>query len=136
MKKFLSAVLLVLALAPAAVSAQTSTGSAGACSSPQTTVASGQSYASSTSEQLGKCVSQIYLWSLGVGGVLALIMIVLGGYYVMTAAGNAAQVSKGKSYIYSSLIGLAILLGAYLILSTINPDLVSFRVNLDSLGGQ
>jgi hypothetical protein len=84
-------------------------------------------------QAIGKLVSQIYLWSLGVGGVLALLMIVLGGYRVLTAAGNAAQATSGKEYIYSSLIGLGILFASYLILSTINPDLTRF--DLSSLTG-
>ncbi len=82
--------------------------------------------AKGSTEQLGKCVSQVYLWSMGAAGVLALLMTIFGGYKVMTARGNAQQASDGKSFIYSSLLGIAILLGAYLLLSTINPDLTNF----------
>lgn len=76
---------------------------------------------------LGKCVNQIYLWALGLSGILAVLMMVLGGYLVMTAGGNAQQSSKGKEYIMSSIVGLGLLFGAYLILNTINPDLVNFK---------
>jgi hypothetical protein len=133
MKKFLGALALALVMVPALASAQTD--GSNPCTSSSTTTSSGNSYASATSQQLGKCVNQVYLWSLGIAGVLALLMIVLGGYYVLTAAGNAAQASKGKSYIWSSLIGIVILLGAYLILTTINPDLTRFNINLDSING-
>ncbi len=80
---------------------------------------------------LPKCVNQIYVWSLGVGVLLALLMMVLGGYYLMTAAGNAEQAAKGKEYITGALIGVTILFAAYLLLNEINPDLVNF--NLDSI---
>jgi hypothetical protein len=60
-------------------------------------------------------------------------MIVLGGYYIMTAGGNAEQSGKGKEYITSALIGVVILFAAYLLLNEINPDLVNF--NLSSLKG-
>jgi len=72
---------------------------------------------------LGRCVSQIYLWSLGLSAVLAVSVCVWGGYLVMTARGNAAQASNGKSYVYSAIMGMVILFGAYIILNTINPDL-------------
>ncbi|HYE22322.1 MAG TPA: hypothetical protein VD998_01890 [Verrucomicrobiae bacterium] len=76
--------------------------------------------------QLGRCVSQIYLWSLGVAGILGVFMGVIGGYLVITSAGNAERATRGKSYLYSSILGIVLLLGAYLILSAINPDLTNF----------
>lgn len=78
---------------------------------------------------LPKCVNQIYVWSLGLAALLAVLMVVLGGYLYMTAAGNAEQATKGKEYIWSSLIGLILLFLAYLLLNTINPDLVNFNTN-------
>ncbi len=80
---------------------------------------------------LPKLINQIYVWGLGISVLLALLMMVLGGYYIMTAAGNAEQSSKGKEYITASLIGVVIIFSAYLLLNEINPDLVN--LNLDSL---
>ncbi len=78
-------------------------------------------------EDLPRCVNQVYIWSLGAASLLALLMIIIGGYYYMTASGNAERSSKGIEIIWSSVIGLAILFGAYLLLNTINPDLVNFK---------
>jgi hypothetical protein len=75
-----------------------------------------------------KALSKIYVWSLGIAALLAMLMVVVGGYLVMTARGNAQQAAKGKEYITSALIGMVILLAAYLILNTINNDLVDFEV--------
>jgi hypothetical protein len=80
-----------------------------------------------TTNNLGRCVNQIYIWSLAAAAILALFMIVIGGYITMTAAGNAERASRGKNYIQSSLIGLVLLIGAYVLLNTINPDLVNFN---------
>ena len=80
---------------------------------------------------LPRCINQIYVWSLGISVLLAMLMIVIGGYYLMTSGGNAEQATKGKEYITSALIGVVILFCAYLLLNEINPDLVNF--NLDSL---
>lgn len=76
--------------------------------------------------QLPRCVNQIYVWSLGIAALLALLMMIIGGYSYMTSAGNAEQAGKGTEMIWSSIIGLALLFGAYLLLNTINPDLVKF----------
>ena len=82
---------------------------------------------------LPACINQIYIWSLGIGALLALLMTIIGGYTYMTAAGNAEQASTGVSYIWGAVIGLALLFTAYLLLNTINPDLVNF--NFDSYKG-
>jgi len=61
-------------------------------------------------------------------------MVVYGGYLVMLSAGNAEQATKGKEMIFSAIVGMLILFTAYLILNTINPDLVRLEVRgiLDS----
>lgn len=82
-----------------------------------------------TGSALPQCVNQIYVWSLGVASLLALLMIVIGGYQYMTAAGNADQSKGGLEKIWGAIIGLALLFGAYLLLNTINPDLVDFKTN-------
>lgn len=80
----------------------------------------------SGSGELGECISRVYIWSLGLSALLAVIMSVFGGYLVMSARGNGAQVSRGKSFIGTSLIGMVLLMCAYLLLNTINPDLLNF----------
>lgn len=85
---------------------------------------------------VGKLVAQVYLWALAAAALLALLVIVFGGYKVMTAGGNGKQASDGKEYLYSAIVGLVILLSSYLILSTINPDLTDFSLgSLNSLNG-
>lgn len=76
---------------------------------------------------LPQCVNQIYIWSLGLAALLALLMTILGSYTYMTAAGNAERASSGISYIWGAVIGLVLLFTAYLLLNTINPDLVNFN---------
>ncbi|HEX5430229.1 MAG TPA: pilin [Patescibacteria group bacterium] len=71
-------------------------------------------------------VSKVYTWSLSVAAILAVLMIIVGGYITMTSAGNADRASRGKKYITSAVVGLILLFGAYILLRTINPDLVNF----------
>lgn len=80
------------------------------------------------STDLPRCINKIYTFSLGAAALLALLMMTLGGYYRMTSAGNAERASKGTDIIMSSLIGIVLLFGSYLLLRTINPDLVDFKL--------
>jgi hypothetical protein len=117
MKKFIAVMILAAVIMPSAALAQTTNACkpvAGAVTAPQ--------------DRIGECVNQVYKWSLGAAGILALLMIVFGGYQVMTAGGNAQRATSGRSFIYSSLIGLAILLGAFLLINTINPDLTQLKI--------
>jgi type IV secretory pathway VirB2 component (pilin) len=76
---------------------------------------------------LGRCINQIYLWALAVAAILAVLGVIAGGYQLMTASGNAQQASEGKERFLAAAIGLGILFTAYIVLNTINPDLVDFR---------
>ena len=49
--------------------------------------------------------------------------IVYGGFVIMTAGGSGDRVSKGKGIITASVIGLAIVFGAWLIITTVRQIL-------------
>ncbi len=76
---------------------------------------------------LAKCIQQLYLLALGLGAIVALLMIVLAGYRYMTAAGNAQQVENAKEAFASAFIGLIVIFIAFILLYLINPDLVKFK---------
>jgi hypothetical protein len=60
---------------------------------------------------------------IGVAAVLAMIMIVMGGIEYMTS-GLVSSKEAGKKRITDALVGLLIVLVSYLILFTINPNLL------------
>ena len=72
---------------------------------------------------LAQYISGIYRLSVGLGAILAAIMIVFGGFKYMLAA-SLPDVKDGKTIITDAVIGLAVLLSSFLILKTINPKLV------------
>jgi hypothetical protein len=76
---------------------------------------------------IGQYIAAIYKYAIGIVGVLAGIMIVVGGLLWLTAGGSAGRVSTAKSFIESSLVGLVIALTSYLLLYVINPNLVEFE---------
>ncbi len=87
----------------------------------------------STSTAPGTIVNGFYVFMLLIGGVLAFGAIIYGGVKYMTAAGNPSSQSEAKEWILSALLGILLLGCAYLILYTINPNLV--HLDLPTLAG-
>jgi len=66
---------------------------------------------------------------IGIAGLLSVIMIVIGGIeYMSTDAIQGKE--EGKERITQAILGLILALGAWLLLNTINPDLLSLRINM------
>ncbi len=65
---------------------------------------------------------------LGVCAVLAMIMIVWGGVQYMTSD-LATSKEEGKKYMTNAILGLLLALGAFAILNTLNPDLLTICLN-------
>lgn len=72
-------------------------------------------------------VNNFYLYVLGIAGTLAVIMIVYGAIKYIVTGGNTASQKDARDIIVSSVWGIVLLAGAYLILSTINPSLVELK---------
>ena len=56
-------------------------------------------------------------------GVLAVVMIIYGGFVYMTSAGDAAKVNKGKTILIYSIVGLVIAILAYAIVNFVVLEL-------------
>jgi len=72
-------------------------------------------------------ITSLYQFGIGISGILAVGMIVFGAILYSTSAGQGDRQREGKDMITSALWGILLLFGAYLILKTINPDLVLLR---------
>lgn len=73
---------------------------------------------------IGALVANLYYFGLGLVAVAAFIMMVYGGFTYMTAGDNPGRVKEGTDYMKNALFGLVLALISWLILYTINPDLV------------
>lgn len=73
-------------------------------------------------------IARAYQFALSFGAVLAFGAIVYGALKYAIARGNPAGQSDAKDRITQALLGLLLLLGAYLILRTVNPELVALRL--------
>ena len=75
-------------------------------------------------------ISILFKAGLAVAGVLALVFLLYGAilYTVSSSRGNVQGEAQAKERIYSVFLGLGLLLLSYLILYTINPDLVKLKM--------
>lgn len=62
---------------------------------------------------------------LGFLGVIAVVIILMGGFKWMTAGGNDEKVAEAKKLIIAGIIGLAIILSAYAIASFVISSIIT-----------
>jgi hypothetical protein len=70
-------------------------------------------------------IAAIIRIALGFLGVIAVVIILLGGFKWMTAAGAEDKVKSAKQLIFSGITGLVIILSAYAIASFVIDSIVS-----------
>jgi hypothetical protein len=74
--------------------------------------------------------------ALGLGGIVLFIMLVVGGFKYLTSGGDPKAVESAQKTLTSAILGLVLLLSAYLILKLIGNftgiDLTTFRVSINS----
>ena len=78
-----------------------------------------------TNTPLSVYLEYIFHYSMIIAGVIALGVFVVGGVRYLISAGNPAVIDDARDQIFSGFLGLVILLSSYLLLNTINPDLVN-----------
>jgi len=94
--------------------------------------------------ELPSYINYLFIFGLGAIAILALGRMMFGGIKYILAAGNVGDKADAKDVIQQALLGLGVLLASYLLLKTINPDLVNLKnpnltppqfQNLGGLGG-
>ncbi len=56
---------------------------------------------------------------LGLAGTIAILLIIVGGYQVLTARGDSTQAENGKKTLTNVIIGVAIIILSYTIVSLV-----------------
>jgi len=72
-------------------------------------------------------IRYIYVFFVISGGLIALVVLIVGGFRHLTSAGNPATMTDSRNQIFSALIGLIVLLGSYIFLNEINPETLTLR---------
>jgi len=78
-------------------------------------------------QNLNQIVAWFYYFIIGIAGLAAFIMLIIGGFKWLTSAGNPAAISDAKDQITKALLGLLIILSSWLILQVINPELTILK---------
>lgn len=69
--------------------------------------------------------SKLVTLALGVSGLVFLAFMIYAGFKWMTARGNEEDITKARNTIIASIIGIALLVGAFAITNFINEQLIN-----------
>lgn len=81
----------------------------------------------SDANNFGSYLSKIYILGIGLAGVLAVLVIVIGGIQYIGSGMSPSGKTDAKDKITNAILGLLLALISWLILNTIDPNLVSLR---------
>lgn len=79
-------------------------------------------------QDLAQYLGIVYNFLIGIAGFLAATMVVIGGFQYVASGGEPKRVGAAVGRIRNALIGLALVVGAYTLLRTINPNLVTLKM--------
>ncbi|MDD2274725.1 MAG: pilin [Candidatus Pacebacteria bacterium] len=74
-------------------------------------------------------ISYIFQILVGLGALIAVAMVVMAGVEWMTSDGNPGKIDGAKTKIKNALLGVGVLLGSYLIINTINPQIANIQID-------
>lgn len=74
---------------------------------------------------LGEYIAGVYKYLLGIGTLIAIVMIMVSGLQYSLGAGGG-DIKKAQDRIKNAVTGVILLLSAYFILYTVNPNLTVF----------
>jgi hypothetical protein len=84
--------------------------------------------ANRSTKPIADYIKLIYKYAIGVVGILATVVMMIGGIMWIMSGGSPERTGEAKAYISASLTGLILTLCSYLILATVNPALTNFKL--------
>ena len=81
---------------------------------------------------LGGLLNGLFQIGIGIAALLAVLMITFGGFRYMTAVTDKGK-SSAKEILTSAVFGLVLVIASVLLLSTINPQIVSLNIAVKPL---
>jgi len=77
-----------------------------------------------TVSYLSSKVNNIVTYAMGIGGLIAFILIIVGAFQIILSAGNPDRVKAGKEMITSAIAGLLLIIFSVFILKIIGYDIL------------
>ncbi len=124
--------VLSMMLGMAVVAAPAHAAATSGVDSPVTVETLGLSYGAKTglgTKDVRETIASIIKTAMGLLGIIAVVIILIGGFIWMTAGGNDEKIGEAKKYIFAGVIGLAIILSAYALTSFVITQLVDATTN-------
>lgn len=78
---------------------------------------------------LAGLATKITSFALSFVGIIAVLMVILGGFWYLTAAGNEEQAKKGMHTILYALVGIVLISLAYVIVNAVTSTADSGWLN-------
>lgn len=78
---------------------------------------------------IAQYISAFYDYAMGIVGIVAVIVLMIGGIIWLTSGGNPTKIEQAKDLILGSITGVGLLLGSWILLNTVDPNLVKFKIN-------
>lgn len=69
-------------------------------------------------------VSRFYSIGLGLIGMVGLLFLIIGAYFILTSRGDPSMLQKGKSYILYSIIGIMLAIFGFVFIQVIAGDIL------------
>lgn len=82
-----------------------------------------------TTRELPSVIKYLFNLGIAVSGFIAFGSFVYGGIKYLFSAGNVAALQDARDQIAASLLGIVVLFGSYMLLTTINPQLVVLQLS-------
>lgn len=79
------------------------------------------------SDLIGRYIQAFYNYGMAAAGILAAIVLMAGGVLWLTSGGDSGKVGQAKELIIGSIIGTIILFSSWIILNTVNPELLKLK---------
>jgi hypothetical protein len=71
----------------------------------------------------GQFTATIYGWGMGLLSFVAIIFMIIGGYFIMASRGDPERVQKGKSFIFYSIAGVLLAILGFVFIEIITGAL-------------
>ena len=82
---------------------------------------------------LAQMIEALFSWSLSIIGLVIFVRFFYAGFLWFTSAGDTGRISDAQKIMKNAAYGAAVLFSAFLILNTINPDLVHSTFNMPGI---
>jgi len=95
--------------------------------------ATGSQLSITPDSSLSDIVKYFITWFIIIGALLAFFSLIIAGLQHLTSIGDPSKTKETKEKVFNSFLGLLILLGSYLILNTINPQLTVLYIEREGI---